>query len=175
MRTLPSESRRSTFAVAVMLILLGAWFLAVQLSQPVKDFAYGEETWPIQIVAIGAGLALIGLLTWTPGMMIPACVVGGIGGLFFYQNLIHDFSSWAYAWSFIPGFVGVGIMITGLMAPRTFRDAFTGGGVLLLISLALYGAFGSFLGGGALAGSALPLALILIGGIVLVRAALNRR
>ena len=42
-------------------------------------------------------------------MAVPACIVAGIGGILYYQNMTGDWASWAYAWTLIPGFVGVGI------------------------------------------------------------------
>ena len=50
-----------------------------------------------------------------------------------------------YIWALIPGFVGVGIMLSGLI-DRDFKDRFFGGLSLLVISALLFFAFGSFFG-----------------------------
>ena len=42
------------------------------------------------------------LLTGQPGMLVPACIVGGIGGMLYWQNLTGDWASWSYSWSLIP-------------------------------------------------------------------------
>jgi hypothetical protein len=166
--------RRSGLAGALVLIGLGVWFLAVQLSPAVRAFAYGRYTWPLPIVGIGAGLFVIGLITWTPGLAIPACIVGGIGGLLYWQNVTGHWASWSYAWSLIPGFVGVGIILAGLMRGRP-RGALIGGGWLLLISMVLFGIFGSFLGGLVTVGQLWPVLLIVAGVIVLGTAFLRPR
>ena len=110
--------RRASLASALVLIGLGAWFLWIELSPIARAFAHGRYTWPLPIVGIGLGLFVIGLITWTPGLAIPACIVGGIGGLLYWQNATGHWASWSYAWSLIPGFVGVGIILAGLMRGR---------------------------------------------------------
>ena len=86
---------RSSLATALVLIGIGAWFLSVQLFPQVKAFAYGSETWPLPIIGIGVLLASLALITWTLGLFIPACIVAGIGGLLYWQNLTGNWESWA--------------------------------------------------------------------------------
>jgi len=159
------ERRRSSgIVVAVVLILLGLWFLAVELA-PALAWARGAEGWPLFIVAVGIGLLLVGLATGAPGIAVPACVVGGIGGLLYWQNTTDNWASWAYAWTLIPGFVGIGVMLAGLLGDKP-RQNFTGGAWLVLISLILFVIFASFLGGPAVLGQYWrywPVLLILLG------------
>ncbi|MEW5872312.1 MAG: hypothetical protein AB1894_23820 [Chloroflexota bacterium] len=164
---------RSTIATALALIGIGAWFLVIQISPLVKSFAYGETTWPIPIIGIGAGLALIGLLTWTPGMFIPASIVSGIGGLLYWQNATGNLGSWAYAWTLIPGFVGFGVLLAGLLGRE--RGAVTGGFWTIFYSLVLFGFFGSFLGGWSLISQLWPVLIIVLGLYILARATFRRR
>jgi hypothetical protein len=84
---------RSNIAYALILIGIGAWFLAIELSPAVEKFAYGADTWPLPIIGIGAFLALLGLLTWTPGLFVPACIVGGIGALLYWQNATDNWET----------------------------------------------------------------------------------
>ena len=107
--------RRTSLSFALILVALGAWFLAVELSPAVREFAYGRASWPWNVVGAGGLMLLAGLLTWTPGWAIPACIVGGIGGLLYWQNLTGEWGSWAWAWTLIPGFVGVGLILAGLL------------------------------------------------------------
>lgn len=165
---------RSSLAGALILITLGAWFLAVELSPQVRAFAYGGETWPLQIVGIGALMLLVALLTFTPGWAVPACIVGGLGGLLYWQNATDNWASWAYAWTLIPGFVGVGIILAGLLEGKP-RGALIGGGWTIFSSLLLFGIFGSFLGGLSLVGQLWPLLLIVVGVILLGQAFLRSR
>ena len=133
---------KSGLVVGMVLILFGAWFLAVQFVPDLRAWSSGN--WPLSIIAVGVLLFLVGVVTGAYGMSVPAAIVGGIGGLLYWQNATGDWESWAYAWSLIPGFVGVGVLLTGLF--ERSREALTGSVVLIFISLVLYSIFGSFLG-----------------------------
>jgi hypothetical protein len=158
---------RGNIATALVLIGIGAWFLAIQISPNIEAFAYGAATWPLPIIGIGAFLALVGLLTWAPGMFIPACIVSGVGGLLWYQNTTGNWESWAYAWALIPGFVGLGILITGLFTHS--RGATQTGFWMAFISALVFSIFGAFLGGSALVGNFWPVLVIALGVYILLR------
>ena len=164
--------RRSSLATGLVLILIGALIFATQ-------FVPGWETWfqwPLFIIGIGAVLLVIGLLTRVPALAVPACIVGGIGGLLYYQNATGDWDSWAYAWALIPGFVGVGTILAGLLGGR-FRKPLREGGQLILISLVLFLAFGSFFGliGLGPLGQYWPVLLIALGVLILFNRLIFRR
>jgi len=163
---------RASIAAALILIAVGGWFLAVELFPPVKSFAYGSATWPIPIIGIGALLALVGLLTWVPGMLIPACIVSGIGGLLYWQNATGEWATWVFAWTLIPGFVGIGLVLFGLLSRR--RGALIGGGWVIFNSLVLFAVFGSFLGGLRIVTLFWPVLVITLG-IVLIGQGFFRR
>ncbi len=160
---------RSNVTGGVLLILLGLLFLAYQLLPDQFYWLRGQETWPLIVVAVGVFLLLFGVLTGAPGMAVPASVVGGIGLLLFWQNATGDWASWAYAWTLIPGFVGVGTILTGLLGGGKLRDSIEGGLWLIFISLTLFAIFGSFLGGLTIFGNYWPVLLILLGLLVMVR------
>jgi hypothetical protein len=164
---------RGQIATALVLIALGGWFLALEIWPAMRALAYGRETWPLNILGVGAVLGLVGLLSWTPGLIIPACIAGGIGGLLYWQNLTGDWESWAYAWTLMPGFVGAGLLLSGLMERR--RGALAAAAWLLVISAVLFGVFGSFLGDNPLVGQVWPAVLILAGAVLLVRPLLQRK
>jgi len=126
----------------IVLILIGALALAYQIF--LQDYFYIEFGWPLIIIGVGLLLALIGLFTWEAGMVVPACIVGGIGGLLYYQNASGDWGSWSYAWALIPGFVGVGLLLLGLLTRKW--NEIKSGGWLIFISLTLFAIFGSFFG-----------------------------
>jgi len=165
---------RSNIVGGLLLILLGLLFLAYQFLPQQFTWLRIEITWPLIVVGVGLFLFIFGLLVGAPGMAVPASIVGGIGGLLYWQNLTNNWDSWAYAWTLIPGFVGVGIILTGLLGEGRLRDAIESGGTLVLISMVLFAIFGSFLGGLALLGNWWPLLLILVGLIVLVRSFFRR-
>jgi hypothetical protein len=156
--------RRSSLVGGLLLILLGTWFLVSQFLPGL----YPEFSWPWIIIGVGVLMLVIGLLSGEPDMAVPACIVGGIGGLLYWQNATGNWESWAYAWTLIPGFVGVGVVLSGLLGGGGGKAARDGGG-LILISLALFAVFGSWLGGLTLFGDYWPVLLILWGLWLLVR------
>ncbi|HJW90078.1 MAG TPA: hypothetical protein VJ436_05520 [Anaerolineales bacterium] len=164
---------RSSLATALTLIGIGSWFLAIEISPQVKVFAYGANNWPLPIIGIGVYLALIALLTWTPDLMMPAVIVSGIGSLLAWQNATGNWGSWAYAWALIPGFIGLGMVISGLLSRD--RKAAVGGGWMIVISLVLFGIFGSFLGGSILVLQYWPILLIVLGVVLLAQGVFRRR
>ena len=164
---------RSNIAVALILILLGAWFLAIEVTPALKTFAYGPVTWPIPIMGMGAALGLLALVLWVPGVWVPACIMGGIGALLYWQNTTGNWGSWAYAWALIPCFVGAGIILSGVFERN--RHAIIGGGWTLFGGLVCFAIFGSFLGGVAILTRYWPILLIALGLVFLFTGILRRR
>ncbi len=158
------SARRSSLAGGSILILVGVLFLVVQLVPGLQLWV----SWPLIIIAVGTLLLTIGLLTGISALAIPACIVGGIGGLLYWQNASGDWESWAYVWTLIPGFVGVGTILSGLFGGEV-RQSLGVGGWLILISLVLFAVFGSFLGKTGLLGTYWPVLLIAMGLLLLAR------
>jgi hypothetical protein len=163
---------RTNIAIGLVLILLGAWFLAVQFV-PGLEF-YLQLSWPLTIVGVGVLLLVLAILMGVPAMAVPACIVGGIGGLLYWQNQTGNWDSWAYIWTLIPGFVGVGIILAGLLGGER-RDAFSSGGRLILISLVMLLIFGSFFGALGFVGPYWPVLLSALGVLLFFRALVTRR
>ncbi len=164
---------RANVATAILLIVLGLWFLLIEFYPPLKVFAYGATTWPLIIIGAGVFLGVLALVLWVPGLWIPACIVGGIGGLLYWQNQTGNWASWAYTWALIPGFVGVGMMISGFLSRN--RRQIVGAGWNIFTSLVLFAIFGSFLGGITLLGLYWPVLLILLGLVVLGQGLFRKR
>ncbi len=162
---------RGAFATGILLILVGAFFLAVQWVPGLKLWVSWERSWPLLIVAVAAFLAVIGLASLDPNMAIPVAIVGGIGGLLYYQNLTGDWGSWAYAWALIPGFVGVGMLVSGLLRGFDSRGGRTAieGLTQIVTSIVLFAVFGSFLGGPEWLTRYWPVAIVLLGLWIMVR------
>lgn len=168
-----SRQNRSRLVAGVLLILLGIWVLLVQTVPGLGDWMRIEFTWPLIIVGVGVFLFFLGLLTGEPGLAVPACIVGGIGGLLYWQNATGNWGSWSYAWSLIPGFVGVGILLAGILEGK-FRSAWNAASFLLLISLFAFLIFGSMFGEVPF-GDYWPVLLILLGLWLLVRAVFSSK
>lgn len=163
------ESRRRTNLVGgIILILAGALFLVMQLNPGLRLPLNIVITWPMIVVGVGVFLLLFGILVNAPGMAVPACIVGGIGGILYYQNLTGDWASWAYAWTLIPGLAGVGSILSGLLGGN-FRQSLRDGGGLIIISVIMFAIFSSFMGGPKFLGVYWPVLIILLGLWLLIR------
>lgn len=159
---------RATLATGLVLIVLGAWFLAVRVVPGLEAWAGQTFAWPLIIVAVGLMLLLIGMATGAYAMAVPAMIVGGIGGLLYWQNATGQWESWAYAWTLIPGFVGLGIGLAALLEGER-GERLQSAGWLVLISAVLFFIFGSFLGGADLFGPYWPLLLVGLGALLLLQ------
>ena len=161
--------RRSNLALGDVLIVLGGIFLATQLIPGLGLIL----SWPWIVIGVGAFLLLIGLLVGAPDMAIPACIVSGIGGILYYQNLTGDWTSWSYAWGLIPAFVGVGMLVAALLGGRS-RYAFREGLRTLLVGVVLFLVFGSLFGAFSWLGAYWPLLLVAAGLLILVEGLFKR-
>lgn len=156
--------QRSSLAAGLILILVGAWFLVATWVPGLEDWF----SWPWIIIGVGVLMLVIGLLTGAPGMAVPAFIVGGVGAILYWQDATGRWESWAYAWTLIPGFVGVGTVLSALLGGEG-RESLRSGGSLILISLTLFLVFGSFFGALGLVGQWWPLLVIALGVLILVR------
>lgn len=153
--------KRSSVIGGVILIVVGALFLVLQMFPSVAERLNWADQWPLIIVGIG-GLFLVSALFGTPELAVPGSFLAGLGGLLYYQSITDNWGSWAYAWTLLPGFAGVGLILQGLLRGR-LRAGVVEGGRLLMFSLVMFAIFGSFLGGWHFGGFLWPLALILVG------------
>ncbi len=135
---------RTQLALGLFLILLAAFLAALRFYPPLRALI-PPFAWPLWVVIAGGVILLIGLLVGAPGMAIPACIVAGIGGILYYQNATGDWESWAYVWSLIPGFVGVGTILAGILG-QGFRRSLREGLNLIAVSLILFLIFAAVFG-----------------------------
>lgn len=163
---------RSGVVGGVLLILLGMFFLANQVL-PMNWLRLNME-WPMIVIGVGLFLLVFGLLIGAPGMAVPAAIVSGIGAILYWQNATGNYESWAYIWTLIPGFVGVGVILNGLLGGAPIRESLEGGGWSIMISLIMFAIFSSFLGGVNVLGPYWPALLILLGVIFLIRSFIRR-
>ena len=164
------QRRRASLVGGLVLILVGLLILGVQLT-PRMNLPF---SWAWFILGFGFLLFVIGTATGVTALVIPACIVGGIGGILYYQTVTGDWDSWAYIWALIPGFVGLGLILAGLMGADA-QGPIRVGALLLLISVTLFSTFGSFFGALGLMGDYWPLLLILLGVLLLVGTLTGRR
>ncbi len=163
-----NTSSRSRIFGGIFLILIGGLLFTVRLVpgfQPWMDLFAG---WPMILILIAVLMLVFGLLVNAPGMAVPACIVGGIGGILLYQNNTQDWGSWSYMWALIPGFVGLGVILSGLFEGR-LRHEISGGLWLIFISAVLFISFGALLGGVTIFGDYWPVLIILLGLWIIAR------
>lgn len=160
------QRNRTNLAAGLLLILVGGVFLAAQIAPGLFTWFQPELNWPLFVVGAGFVLLVIGLLANEPGMAVPACIVGGVGGLLYWQNLTKRWETWSYAWALIPGFVGVGVILSGILSGQT-AQSFREGGRAILVSLVLFVVFGTIMGG-QFTGFVWPSILIAAGVILLI-------
>jgi hypothetical protein len=168
-----NTNRRSGLVGGVILILLGIAFLVAQSLPGLRSWLSAEDSWPLIIIGVGVVLFVLALALNTPPLAVPGCIVGGIGCILFYQNATGNWSSWSYAWALIPGFVGLGGLISGLLEGRA-RSVLVPNLWMILISLVAFVFFGSFLGLGRLT-PYWPILLVLGGLLILGQAIFRRR
>jgi hypothetical protein len=164
--------RRSNLVVGFLLLLVGAWFLAGQYYPNLTDLISIDLEWPLMIVGLGLVFFVFAALARAPGLAIPGAIIAGIGGVLSYQNATGDWESWAYAWTLIPGFVGIGILVSNFFEGR-FIKGLKEGASLLFISLILFTVFGGFLGGPEILGDYWPILLIVAGLWMVIKGLLN--
>lgn len=163
--------RRGGLVAGLLLILVGVFFLAVQWVPGLHMWVSWEQSWPLLVIGVAVFLAVIGLANLEPDMAIPVAIVGGIGGLLYWQNLTGNWDSWAYVWTLIPGFVGVGMIAAALFRGLSGRGRrmLTEGLSQVVTSVVLLAIFGSFLGGPPWLTRYWPLAVVLLGLWIMVR------
>ncbi|MCS6993584.1 MAG: hypothetical protein N2117_11090 [Anaerolineales bacterium] len=166
---------RSQLALGVILILLGVWFIAQQQIPALKEWVGMYMQWPLNIVAIGGLILLLGILFGAPGMAIPASIVAGIGGILYYQQTFEDYESWSYMWTLIIGFIGVGQVLSGLLGSG--RGEIASGLNTIVVSAVLFVLFAAIFGKLTILGSFGPAILLILLGMWVIARSLwrNRR
>ena len=167
------RQNRTNLFLGILLILIGGWLVVTRQVPALQHWIDHNFTWPVWTIGAGLLVLLIGLLTGAPGMAIPASIIAGIGGILYYQNQTGNFGSWSYMWALIPGFVGVGTILAGLLGENTRRNI-SHGLNLIVISAVLFLAFATVFGGISILGDyGVAVLLILLGLYVLIRGLLR--
>lgn len=104
------ESRQTRHTgVGLTLILVGLVLLVLQFVPRWLDWVALEDIWPFLIIGVGGLLFVLGIVSKSPGTVVPGTILCGIGSLLLWQNVTGHWESWAYVWTLIPGFVGLGL------------------------------------------------------------------
>ena len=163
------KQNRSNLALGLILLIIGGWLLVTQQTPDLREWVDSHSTGSVYTIGAGLLILFFGLLTNAPGLAVPATIVAGIGGIMYYNETVGDGSSWAYMWTLILGFIGIGSIIAGVLGENSRRN-FRSGFRLIIVSAVMFTLFGSFLGGLDILGTyGLPIILILLGLYVLAR------
>lgn len=162
--------RRGAITGGILLILFGV----VALVSNFMPEQFKLLSWPFFIISVGVIFILAAIMSKMGGLVVPGMIVAGIGGIFYYQRIASDYASWAYLWALIPAFVGLGIILSGLI-DHNLRATLTGGLILIGISLALFFVFGGSFGLNEEIVRYWPTLLIAWGVIILLRQVIKKK
>ncbi len=167
------RTKRSTLAVGILLVLVGAYFIVANLIPAFNAWLNITMSWPLIVIAVGAGLLVLGLLVGAPEMAIPAVIVAGIGGILYYQNVSGNWGSWSYLWTLIPGFSGIGMLLANVLGAKgenNLRSALDTIGT----SIVMFVIFGAFFGAFKVLGDYWPLLLVAAGVLLGIRSFIKK-
>jgi hypothetical protein len=162
-----NRQNRTQLVLGLLLILIGVWFVAAQRIPALKTWVEIQFQWPFYVIGAGVLILVIGLLTGAANMAIPACIVAGIGGILYYQNMSNDWESWSFLWTLIPGFVGIGTILAGVLGEDT-RHNLGRGLNLVVISGVMLVIFAAFFQRLSFLGSYGPAALLILVGLYII-------
>jgi len=163
----------SNLGIGLLLILFGGWFLAVRFIPELGNWFWSVTDWPFYVIGAGICFLIFGLVVGLPGLAVPAFILGGIGGILYYQNYTSDWTSWSYAWTLIPGFVGIGVIVAALFGDGG-KTGVRSGITLIFFSMVMFLIFGSFFGIQPL-GGLWPILLIALGLWMLIQPIFRKR
>ena len=164
--------RRGSFTFGILLILLGAWFLAVRFVPGLNAWVEQFAGWPIWVLAPGLIFIAAGLISGVTDLMVPGSIISGVGLILYYQNETGDWQSWSYIWALIIVAVGVGVFLSNVFRGQ-FRRAFEEGGPPIMTGLVMFLIFGSIFravfGQSPFLGEYWPLLLVAVGLWMLIK------
>jgi hypothetical protein len=163
-------NRKSAIVGGVILILLGLLFLANEIFPNIFNF----WSWPFILIAVGLVFLFWAIFSQTGGLAVPGMILSGLGAIFYYQTFTENWESWSYIWALIPGFIGLGVFLGGII-DKKFKEGLNSGLTLILISAILFFAFGSAFGLQHGIIMYWPVLLVALGVIALIRALTSKK
>jgi hypothetical protein len=172
------KKNRTQLVLGLLLILVAGWLIATRIFPNLSDLLHLTFEWPMWVVLSGLAILIIGLLVGESDMSVPACIVAGIGGILYYQNATGDWTSWSYMWTLIPGFVGIGQILSGIIGGN-FVHSLREGLKVIIVSIVLFTIFATIFNAWTIFGSYslyVPIVLLFLLGIwFIVRGVLRRK
>ena len=172
------KKNRTQLVLGLILILVAGWLIAAQIKPDLAKILHLNFEWPMWVILTGAAILVIGLLTGAPDTAVPATIVAGIGLILYYQHATQNWQSWSYMWTLIPGFVGIGVILSGIIG-GDFMAKLREGLRPLLISAILFVVFATIFQAWTIFGAystIVPIVLLFLLGIwLIVRGVLQRK
>jgi hypothetical protein len=166
-------NRRATLTLGVLMLVVGGWFMAMQLVPGLNAWVSQFFDWPWFVIGGGFLFLVAAIVGGVPGLAVPGFIIMGAGGILYYQNATGEWYSWAYMWSLILVAVGLGVMTMHLLEGKP-RKAWREGGNTVITGVVFFLIFASFFrpmfGDSPLFGAYWPVAIIAIGLWLLLRA-----
>lgn len=132
------KKRNSNYVWGLILIILGALMLGRELFPQIRLIL----DWPWIVIGVGFVFLLFALFTKTGGLAVPGAIISGIGSILLYQSITMNWETWTFAWTLIPGFVGVGIGLATLISPSENQGGWTSSLFLITLSVVMFIIFG---------------------------------
>ena len=161
-------SKRKGLVLGVVLVIIGAVFVAANIFPEFSQFLSQANSWPMIIEAVAVGLLILGLIIGVPGMAVPAVIVAGIGGILWWQNSTQQWETWSFLWTLIPGFCGLGMLLAKALGGREQYNVWHALNTIGT-SLILFAIFGSLFNGFSFMGPYWPVMLIAAGVLIALR------
>ena len=160
-------NNRGSINGGIIMIVVGVVFLLINMFPGLAERLDLSRQWPLIIVTVGL-FFLISAVVSIADMAIPGSIILGIGSLLYYQNTTGNWASWAFVWTLIPGFVGIGLILASLL--QNGRGGQRSAGIRLVgMSALLFLVFSLFFTGLGSLGQYWPILLILLGLWLMVR------
>ncbi len=115
------KKQKNSFIVGLFLIAIGALFVLFQFVPELRHTLRGLVSWPVIIIGLGIFLVIKNLVDKDEQGLVSACVILGVGGILYWQNLYSAWGDWYY-WLLIPGFAGAGNVMAGLINGQSGRS-----------------------------------------------------
>ncbi len=175
----PKSGSPGTTWLGGILIALGLIFF---VSQQI-NIDLSEATWPLYVIAPGVAALAFGLTQARgSGLTTFGSIVTLVGLVLLYQNATDHWESWAYAWALVgPGGSGLGMLLYGTrsrdakMARDGFWQILSAVGIFVVAFVFFEGVIGISGRPLPLPEWGLPVAIIVIGILVLLRGLTTRR
>lgn len=134
------DNSRTGIVTGVLLILLGAAFLALQFF----EIRFWSDWWPTAIMGVGLLFFIAMLVSGKAGgpLAIPGSVITMVGLILLFHNTFGFWETWAYAWTLIIFAAGIGISIFGRFTGQ--EKVSQSGGVVARLGLVLFFIFAIF-------------------------------